>query len=188
LQEQEDEQLAEPSEIQLDDPILDDLELEEREEQDYKIKMWHVFKCVLFKSRHLFEVELAKYKSIIDKRCFFGQEDIEPLILIGKRGLLQNRKRNSQNGNKSLTATESDVDRFYKKMKDHNIHIKIARSKFMTTYFEKYPEKFEEMLKEEKEKQKLRISEHLKPKELISKPPLKPVSSVDKKNRIDSKP
>lgn len=147
--------------------------------------MWHVFKCVLFKSRHLFEVELSKYKSIIEKRNFFGQEDIEPLIFVGKRGLLQNRKRNTQNGNKSLTATESDVERFYKKIKDHNVHIKKARSKFMTDYFEKYPEKLEEVLKEEKEKQKLRIKDHIKSKEFTPKPPLKPVSSVDKKHRMD---
>jgi len=78
--------------------------------------------------------------------------------------LLQNRKRNSQNGNKSLTATESEVDKYVKKIRDHNTHIKKARGSYMADYFEKYPEKLEQVLKEEKEKQKLKVQENLNSK------------------------
>ena len=91
------------------------------------VKVWHVFKWILNTSRHVFEVEVSKYKAIIDKRKFFGQEDIEPILCVGKRGLLQNRKRNSQNnkqGNRSLTATESEVEKYFKKIKEHNSYIK----------------------------------------------------------------
>lgn len=95
------------------DTILDELEWEERDVPE-KVKIWQLFKWVLFKSRHLFEVEVLKYKGILEKRKFFGQDEIEPIIMVGRRGLLQNRKRNSHNGNRSLTATESDVDKYYK--------------------------------------------------------------------------
>ena len=38
----------------------------------------------LFNSRHLFEVELLKYKAILEQRKFFGIERIEAPIMIGK--------------------------------------------------------------------------------------------------------
>lgn len=116
----------------------------------------------MFKSRHIFEVEVLKYKSILEKRKFFGQEEIEPILMVGRRGLLQNRKRNSQSTNRSLTASESEVDKFYKKIKDHNAFTKKQRGKFQTSYYERHPDRLEQDLKEEQEKQKLRTDQALK--------------------------
>lgn len=117
----------------------------------------------------MFEVEVSKYKAIIDKRKFFGQDEIEPILCVGKRGLLQNRKRNTQSnnksGNRSLTATESEVEKYYKKIKEHNAYIKRIRDKFATEYFEKYPEKKEMMIKEEEELKAQRLQEALEQKE-----------------------
>lgn len=123
--------------------------------------MWQFFKCVLFKSRHLFEVEVLKYRAIIDKRKFFGQEEIEPFILVGKRGLLQNRKRNSHTGPRSLTATDTEVDKYYKRIRDQNTFVKKQRDKFANKYFEKYPEKLEQLVKEEQEKRQ-KLEEELR--------------------------
>lgn len=142
---------------------------EDGDEWSEGVKVWHVFKCILNTSRHVFEVEVSKYKGIIDKRKFFGQEEIEPILWVGKRGLLQNRKRISQNnnksGNRSLTATESEVEKYLKRIREHNGYIKKIRDKFSTEYFDKYPEKKEMMLKEEEELKAQKLQEALDLKE-----------------------
>jgi len=112
----------------------------------------------LFTSRHLFEVELWKYKSILEQRKFFGIDRIEIMLMVGQRGLLLNRKQNS---NKSLTE-ENNVEKYYNKMKEHNKNVKKIRQKYQTKYFERYPEKLEQMLKEEQEIQKNKTEQALK--------------------------
>lgn len=47
------------------------------------------------------------------------------------------------------------------KIKDHNTHIKKQRAKFATAYFERYPDKLEQALKEEQEKQKQKLHDNL---------------------------
>jgi hypothetical protein len=108
----------------------------------------------MFKSRHLFEVEVLKYKSILERRKFNGQDEIEPILIVGRRGLLQNRRRPNPHANRSLTATESDVDKFYKKISNHNTYAKKQRGKFQTAYFERNPDKLEQFMKEEHERQR----------------------------------
>ena len=59
-----------------DEPKLDDNQDENQktEDDDFEqetIEVWSVLKYAVFKSRHLFDVEVMKYKSILDKRKFF---------------------------------------------------------------------------------------------------------------------
>ena len=94
----------------------------------------------------------------MDKRKFYGQEELQPMIMIGRRGLIQKRQQNIRNGiknnNKSMVNSESDADRFFKKLKEHNSNTHKHRKKYQNTYFERYPEKLEKMLQEEQERLK----------------------------------
>lgn len=46
-------------------------------------------------------------------------------------------------------------------MKEHNTHTKKQRGKFATAYYERYPDKLEQAVKEEQDKQKQKLQENL---------------------------
>ena len=99
-------------------------------------------------------------------------------VMIGIRGLLQNRKRNSQKGNRSMNKGKTDLEKLIKKMMDHNLHTRRQRGKYQTMYYERNPEKLDEEMAKEEEKRKAREEKEIKKAREPKPPRIKPKNSV----------
>lgn len=70
---EENNNIENKEEIEFIQEIIEDILEDVEEESVNKNKFYHQ----LFNSRHLFEIELLKYKSILEQRKFFGIDRIE---------------------------------------------------------------------------------------------------------------